>query len=300
MRTAISAGVLVLILSGGITMGTATAAAAVTQADCDSGGLIGGLCRAVGTVGDVVNGLTGAVVPPAPDRDAPDVTQETTVDGAGDAPSSPAPDPGAATTDGAGAATTDGAGDDGLLPKALDDVCLPLVASPECTGPAAISAPEEPEKAEKTKGTEGTEEPARRSRPRPSRTGEPETAREEAAPLPAEPLRPPDSRTRINDMDQPVIPQPVPTIDAEAPQIDPLWPGTITQELHERMRELLAGKPPGEQTVTPTRSSDTLGTVLTTALLIAAILAVRLLYTRRTGEESMPLEPLRTGRHRTA
>ncbi|GAA4220445.1 hypothetical protein FHR32_006526 [Streptosporangium album] len=291
MRTAIFAGVLMLTLGGGITVVTATSAAAVTQADCDGGGLLGGitsgLCRAVGTVGDVVNGLTGTGASPGPDGGGPGTAQETTAD---DARPSSAPDTKAAT---------DGAGNDGLLPKTLDDVCLPLVASPECMGPSAISAPERTENAQET---EKAEEPATRSRPRPSRTAEPEPEpdRDKAAPLPTEPLRPPEPRTRTADMDDPVVPQPSPVIDAEAPRVDLLWPGTAMQEFQRRMQELLKGTPPGERAVTPTRSSDTLGTVLTTILLIAAILAVRVLYTRRTGEESIPLEPFKAGRHRTA
>ncbi|MFJ2032600.1 hypothetical protein [Streptosporangium sp. NPDC087985] len=289
MRTAISAGALALALSAGITMVTATAATATARADCDSGGLLGGitggLCRAVDTVGNVVNGLTGTVLPPAPKSDGLDAPKGTAGDGAGDPRPSPTPDTGAAATEGL------------LLPKVLDTVCLPLVASPECTGPSAISAPERPER---TESTERTAQPSTRPRPRLSRTGGPEPAREPTAPLPTEPLRPLETRTRTADTDEPVTPQPLLVIDAEAPRVDLLWPGAAMQEFQRRMQEFQRGTPPDRRTVTPARASDTLGTMFTAALLIAAILAVRVLYTRRTGEESMPFEPLRTGRHRTA
>ena len=48
---------------------------------------------------------------------------------------------------------------------------------------------------------------------------------------------------------------------------------------------------PTERPVTPSRSSDTASTVLSTVVLISAILAVRLLYSRRTVRESIPFEP---------
>ena len=89
-----------------------------------------------------------------------------------------------------------------------------------------------------------------------------------------------------------MISEPSPVVDAEAPRVELLWPGPLMQEFQRQM--------PDRRPLKPTQSSDALGTVLSTALLIAAILAVRLLYTRRTGEESMPFEPLRVGRHRVA
>ncbi|WP_433238421.1 hypothetical protein ACQPYK_30750 [Streptosporangium sp. CA-135522] len=274
MRKAISAGALALALSGGIPMVVATSAGATAQADCGNGGLLGGitggLCKAVGTVGTVVDGLADTVAPPAPRSGGSDAAGATAVNDTEEAA------PGAT-------APADEPAADSLLPKALDDVCVPLVASPECTSPSAISAPEE------------TEQPSTRSHPRPARTGKPKPAErngKKAAPLPTEPVRPPQNRTRTTDTDEPVIPQPSPVVDPEAPRVELLWPGPVMQEFQRRM--------PDERPVTPTRSSDTLGTALTTALLIVAILAVRVLYAKRAGEESMPFEPLRVGRHRTA
>ncbi|MEV4247149.1 hypothetical protein AB0J63_27500 [Streptosporangium canum] len=286
MRTTISAGVLALALGGGIPMIAATTASAAAQVDCDNNGLLGGitsgLCKAVGTVGDVVGGLTGHDASPAAEDDSgatgSGADEGASADDAGSSRSAPAPDT---------KATTEKPADGGLLPKVLDDVCLPLVASPECASPSAISAPEK------------TEQPPARSHPRPSRSGRPDSAGKKPVPLPTEPLRPPETRTPVTDVGEPVVPQPPPVIDAEAPRVELLWPRPGMEELQRRMRDL-QGRATGEGTVRPTRSSDTLGTVLTAGLLVVAILAVRLLYAKRGTEESMPFEPLRMGRQRTA
>ncbi|MER5320234.1 hypothetical protein [Streptosporangium roseum] len=287
MRTTISAGVLALALGGGIPMIAATTASAAAQVDCDNsgllGGITGGLCKAVGTVGDVVGGLTGTVAPPAAEDDGSGATgsgapEEAAADDAGAPRSAPAPDTRAATEEPA---------DGGLLPKVLDDVCLPLVASPECASPSAISAPEK------------TRQPPARSHPRPSRSGRPDSAGKKPVPLPTEPLRPPETRTRVTDAGEPVVPQPPPVIDAEAPRVELLWPRPGMEELQKRIQDF-QGRVTGGGTVTPTRSSGTLGTVLTAGLLVVAILAVRVLYAKRGEEESMPFEPIRMGRQRTA
>ncbi|MGV9776204.1 hypothetical protein [Streptosporangium sp. NPDC003464] len=295
MRTAISAGALALALSGGI---FTAAAASAAQPDCDNGGLLGGvtdgLCKAVDTVGDVVEGVTDAVAPPAAKKEdgapgaagASEETEEASVKSAEAPPPASAPSPSAPDT----RAAPEPPADDSLLPKALDDVCLPLVASPECTSPSAISAPEKPEK---------TEQPPARPSPRPSPSGRSEPAERKAVPLPVEPLRPPETRTRVPDVGEPVAPRPSPVVDAEAPRVELLWPRPAMQEFQRRVQELQTRRTDGRP-LRPTRSSDTLGTVLTTALLLAAILAVRLLYARRAEEESMPFEPLRMSRHRTA
>jgi hypothetical protein len=78
-------------------------------------------------------------------------------------------------------------------------------------------------------------------------------------------------------------------IDAEAPRLELLWPAPLMQELQRQMRN--------ERPVTPTKSSDTAGTVLTTVVLVGAILAVRLLYSRRRIKESIPFEPVPPGHH---
>nr|BFE80127.1 hypothetical protein GCM10020093_027280 [Planobispora longispora] len=106
-----------------------------------------------------------------------------------------------------------------------------------------------------------------------------------AAP-PSEPPHRPETRMHTTEVSDPVIPEPA-VVDIEAPRLDPLWPGPLLEEVQRRL--------PGRQTVTATRRSDPLGTALTTTLLVAAILAVRMMYAKRGTEESIPLEPVRVG-----
>ncbi|MFF5205465.1 hypothetical protein [Streptosporangium sp. NPDC000396] len=278
MRTAISAGALVLALGGALPVAAATSASAAARIDCGNGGLIGGLtgelCKAVTTVGDVVNQITGNTSATAADTHDSGGAPKTTADDPG-ARSAAAP-----SAEPSGEPAPEGAKDSGLLPTVLNDVCLSLVASPECPSPSATSTPEQ------------AAEPSPSPHPSPSRRNRHKPAERKTVPIAAEPVRPPETRTHTTDTDEPVIPQPPPAVDAEAPRVELLWPGPAVQEFQKRM--------PGRQAVTPTRSSDTLGTAFTAALLVVAILAVRVLYAKRTGEESMPFEPLRVGRHRMA
>lgn len=99
-----------------------------------------------------------------------------------------------------------------------------------------------------------------------------------------------DAGAPVASEPSPVVPSPV--VDAEAPRVELLWPAPLIQELQRQMSN--------ERPVTPSRSSDTVGTVLTTALLILAILAVRLLYSRRKVKESIPFEPVPPSHHRVA
>ncbi|MEU8385925.1 hypothetical protein [Streptosporangium sp. NPDC048865] len=118
-------------------------------------------------------------------------------------------------------------------------------------------------------------------------------------PVPAPTDRPPfpvplpETRTLTTDVGEPASPRPkAPVVDAEAPRVELLWPAPLMQELQRQM--------PDAQPVTPSRSSDTASTVLTTAVLVSAILAVRLLYSRRKIRESIPFEPAPPGHHRVA
>ncbi|MBG0816836.1 hypothetical protein [Planomonospora sp. ID82291] len=295
MRSAISAGALALALGSGIPV-VATASASVARpVDCPrGGGLLGGvtsgLCRTVDGVTDTVDGLTGSSLTPATGR--LDVTAEkalkpvgelvpTGPPGAGEGSSSSASPDGGGGAGGSGA--PGGKGGEGLLPETLSDVCLPLVDSPECTASAATSSvPDRPVRPSATPAPATTRAPGTR------RT---EDDREARIPVPPVSPRPPEPRTHTTEVRDPVLPERF-AVDAEAPRVDPLWPGPLTQELQQRM--------PGERTVTPTRSPDPLGTALTTVLLAAAVLAVRLVYVRRAEKGSIPFEPLRVGRHRVA
>ncbi len=322
MRTAISAGALALTLGGALPVVAPVSAGASTwMGDCEGtgllGGVTGGLCRAVGTVGSAVNGVAGA---PSP---SPGYTTESAMDGGKDgkdrknekdAKNGKGPDNTGGLNDAADKAGRAGKNDlggpleitapprgpdilatpetgetdggDDLLPKDFNDVCPPLTGSPECASSSAISTPDE------TTHPPASPSPRPSHRSRPTPTGDSQTA-----PLPREPLRPAETHEQHGtgetgkadggERDKDATSDEVPVIDAEAPRLELLWPAGPVMRKFQR-------------TVTPTRSPDPLGTALTAALLVAAILAVRVLYVRRIGEESMPLEPLRMRRHRTA
>ncbi|MER7130230.1 hypothetical protein [Streptosporangium saharense] len=179
---------------------------------------------------------------------------------------------------------------DATPPQSPGNACSPLADSPGCAGTSANAAPKE------------NATPQTSPSPTPSSDGGAVPAEETARWLPEEPVRPaqPRRRATVSDggtggggdradrrpesSDSETRP---PVVDAEAPRLDLLWPaGPVMRKL--------------QRAVTPTRAPDPLGTAFTTALLVAAILAVRLLYVRRISERSIPLEPLRMKRHRTA
>jgi hypothetical protein len=288
MRSAISAGALALALGGGIPVVAAASGTVARAADCpQGGGLLGGvtsgLCQTVDGVTDAVDGLTGS--PLAPVTGQLDATAEKALKPVDEL----APTERARADEGSSSAPPDasgdarGKGDEGLLPEVLGEVCLPLVDSPECAASAATTSV--PDRAGRPTATPA---PAKSRKPDKPRQGDGEEA---GIPLQSASPRPPETRTHTTEVRDPGLPEPF-AVDAEAPRVDPLWPGPLTQELQQRM--------PGERAVTPTRSSDPLGTALTAALLAAAVLAVRLVYARRAEEESIPFEPFRVGRHRVA
>ncbi|MFF4992850.1 hypothetical protein ACFY19_37160 [Streptosporangium saharense] len=179
---------------------------------------------------------------------------------------------------------------DAAPPQSPGNACSPLADSPGCAGTSANAAPKE------------SATPQASPSPTPSHDGGAVPAEESARWLTDEPVRPAQSRRRAVETDERgdgggdraegrqessgSENQP-PVVDAEAPRLDLLWPaGPVMRKL--------------QRTVTPTRSPDPLGTAFTMTLLVAAILAVRLLYVRRISEKSIPLEPLRMKRHRTA
>ncbi|MGV9600496.1 hypothetical protein ACWDR1_27930 [Streptosporangium sandarakinum] len=313
MRTAISAGALVLALIGALLLAAAAPAGAVAwpaQPGCERrgplGGVTGGLCDTLGTVGDTagkaVDGVGKAVdgvvdgVAETVDTGRFGVTAETTT-GTGDSRLGVEADVGVTTGTGAetSGATSRSAGPgedpsapgDGAAgpataaPRASTGACAPA-ASPGCADPAERSVRKPPSSEAR---------PTARPLPRPSRSGEPEQAVRRDAP--SGPVRPTAAPPVHDTGSGPVTAEPSPPVaDPEAPRVELLWPGAGMRELRDRM--------PADRPVRPTRSSDPAGTALTIVLLVVAILAVRLLYVRRGGGESMPFEPLRLGRHRTA
>ncbi|MFF0311597.1 hypothetical protein ACFYSC_29530 [Streptosporangium sp. NPDC004379] len=331
MRTAISAGALVLALIGAVPLAAAAPAGAAVwpaQPGCEHrgplGGVTGGLCETLGTVGDTVGRTVdgvgeavdgvGETVGGAVDRPGETVdtgrfgvTAETTTgtgSGTGDTglgvevgvttgTRTTGPDTGAGTKTSDAAPRSAGPGDDSSPPG--DGAAGPATAAPRASaGPCApaVSSPcaEEAERSGR-KPPLGKVPPTARPLPRPSRSDEPEQAvRRDTSYGPPRP----EATPPVRDTDAgPVTAEPSPPVaDPEAPRVELLWPGAGMHELRDRM--------PTDRPVRPTRSSDPAGTALTTVLLVVAILAVRLLYVRRGGRESMPFEPLRLGRHRTA
>ncbi|MBB5135868.1 hypothetical protein HNP84_005612 [Thermocatellispora tengchongensis] len=290
-----SAGALALAIGGSTLVTAPAASAAVPVLDCDRGsgsglvsGLASGVCDLVGEVTDAVDGLTGGALGPV--TEPLDRTAETVLGGGDDSST------GTGTTGDLGKDTGKGEADKGgpaeretatptpsaesshgLLPKGLDEVCVPLVASPKCAEAEATSPPDK----------------------RPTPTPEPDRRRESrrtAAPLPIEPPRPPERGPRqvtAQDTEQTLTPDPLP-IDLDEPRVDLLWP--LTERLPVPMRV----RP---EELKPQRRSDTAGTALTAVLLLSAILAARIGYARRGRQEpSIPFEPVRSrsGRHRLA
>ncbi|SDH87634.1 hypothetical protein SAMN05421505_12521 [Sinosporangium album] len=87
-----------------------------------------------------------------------------------------------------------------------------------------------------------------------------------------------------------------PRVDVETARVPLVWPVPL--------QELLNDKVSGEKVVTPSaRKPDALGTSLTMALLLSALLATRFVYAKRQQprKETIPFEPVRPrGRHRLA
>lgn len=293
MRTAISAGALALTLGGALVVAAAPVDAAVNAAGrtggCGGGGLLGevtgGLCKAVGTVNEVVGGLTGLTgaqtssappvtpPPPAQPATAPALPTGDPGPGTGTLPDTPAPP---ATTTEITVMEPEGE----PTPTVQDKSCAPRPEAPGCAPPSPPPAPPR-HRGQARPPAPLRPAPPRRSTPRFPGEGEP------AIPLRERP-RPPSPRPLVKDeRREPAVRDLPPVIDAEAPRLELLWPtGPVMRRF--------------QRAVTPTRSPDPLGTALTATLLAGAVLTVRVLYVRRAAERSMPLEPLRARRHRTA
>ncbi|ETK38062.1 hypothetical protein [Microbispora sp. ATCC PTA-5024] len=329
--SAISAGALAIALGGGLPLAFAAPAHAL---DCTNGGglvsgVTSGLCSVVDGVGGVVDGVTdaadkatgGATQPVTKAVDdavstttgaagsavddvghAVDDTVNTTVDDVGKAATGAVGAVGQ-TVDGAvqhtGTAVNDGAGSvggavdhtvetvkgvtgagtpsagptarltDGLT-KTIRDSCLPLVGGGCAPGAEG--------------GKPGSVAP---ERPRPS-----------AGVLPREPYHP---------LRPSYVPAGGVSADGDVARVHPdrdgliplLWPG---QRIPDLIGDLRGGP------VRPHKSYDGVGTALTAALLLSAVLATRVVSARRARaeqQESIPFEgglrmPGRSGRHRLA
>ncbi|GII93840.1 hypothetical protein [Sinosporangium siamense] len=297
--SAISAGALALALGGLPVVGAAPAQAAVPGLGtarapaCEkSGGLLsgltGGICDIVNDVTDVVDELTGSSLNPVTGT----VTDTTTnvLNGVGGAPQAPpapalpAPEPpgkpGPAPS--ARPAPTDGArpGEDGA-PAARDTHCR---AGRVC------------ESADSAAAQNGPEAPPPPARPRPPRE-RPERRAHKPAPKTHAPYIP---ERRVHSYGSSPIdgaatgpgkPRKGTSVDVDRMGVTLMWHPDILST------------PLGPGLVRPrARQSDALGTTLTMALLLSAIIATRFVYAkRRGGRESIPFEPLRPGgQHRLA
>ncbi|MGJ6961826.1 hypothetical protein ACSDR0_07910 [Streptosporangium sp. G11] len=325
MRTAMAAGVLALALGGGIPaiaivpVSAARASAVTLMDDCDHGGLLGtvtgGVCR---VVDDVVHGLGNGVSPssPAPPRSGERAENTETAETSTDVQETPAeaetPAPAASASkhpSGKRPPATHGNGrgkssDDPQTPRPAGstDACGSAATSSACADSSVAPLVEEPEMTEETARPEAspspTPSPSATPSASPSRREDVAPARKSPVPVPTDRLppletSPPDTGMLTTDVGEPASsPSPSPVVDAEAPRVELLWPAPVMQELQRQM--------PSERPVTPSRSSDTASTVLSTVVLVSAILAVRLLYSRRTVRESIPFDPAPPGHHRVA
>ncbi|GAA4200939.1 hypothetical protein GCM10022252_54910 [Streptosporangium oxazolinicum] len=326
-----AAGVLALALGGGIPAVAIVPASAVRASavprmdDCDHGGLLGtvtgGVCRVVdglgSGVGDVVHGLEDTVSPPSPaplpsggDSAGGGAETSTDVGETHDRPETPAPvvsisehppqkrppvakDPKEREKEPSG-------GPQAPRPRGTDDACRSAATSPGCADSSVTTLVEDPKESASPTAppspSPASPSPSATPSASPSRPEGAAPARKSPVPVPTGRALPetslPDTGTPTTDVGEPVTPEPSPVVDAEAPRVELLWPAPVMEELQRQM--------PGEQPVTPSRSSDTASTVLTTAVLISAILAVRLLYSRRKIRESIPFDPVPPGHHRVA
>ncbi|MGV9307307.1 MULTISPECIES: hypothetical protein [unclassified Nonomuraea] len=288
-RTTVSAGLLALALAA-LPIGAGSAQAQAR--DCERGGgllsgVTSGVCDLVDGVTDVVDGVTGNSLSPV--TETVDRTTDTVLAPVGEvAPTAkPAPtstrSPGTPREEPGGQPT--GRGDD-LVSSTLEEVCLPVLA---CEGEGVLSPVERP-------ATEppASAEPAASPSPSPSAT--PARRRKDAVTPPTEATVPPMSRPQLRTTREVVPPEPAP-VDPDDPRVELLWPGPFSEKLSDRI---------GGQVVRPSEpESDVLGTTLTAVLLASAVLAARVMQSRRGREErpeSIPFEPMRVGggRHRLA
>jgi hypothetical protein len=305
--SAISVSALALALGGGISLLTTTAAdAAVPVRDCGGGAgplstVTNGVCQVVagvtgtvaGTVQDTVTPVTDSLngTSRAPVADPPGDTVGSTVgDSVGGAVGNTV---GNTVKEAAKVASTPSAVATGSprLRSVLDQACLPLVGTCKAKGGAGPAAG----------GGSGGHAPQRPSGHDAGTAGTPPAPRRPAMERPStsEGLLPADGGTPGSGASPAdgLAGHARPRADPEQLRLPPLlWPGPSLPVLTEHMRA---------ERVRPKKADDDLlGTCLTAALLLSAVLATRVVSTRRAREErpeTIPLEPLRPrGRHRLA
>ncbi|MEU8197810.1 hypothetical protein AB0C10_28925 [Microbispora amethystogenes] len=328
--SAISAGALAIALGGGLPL-----AASPAWADCTTGGglvsgLTGGVCNLVDGVSRVADGVTdvadkatgGATKPVTQAVDdtvqtvtgaagtavddigkTVDDTVKDTVKTAGGAAGAASDAVGSAGSGVTGGVTGGGSGgsSSGSAPapvqdltdelnQTIQDTCLPLVAGERCADGGETGA--------------GDDENGRKRRPAGTagRSARPKASHAPEGALPTEPYRPGPA---VEGGRTPVTPS-RPVVDPDADGLIPLlWPGQKMPEMPWL---------PGRVTGAPLRDQrpyDAVGTALTAALLLSAVLATRVVSARRARagqqepQESIPFEgglrlPDRSGRHRLA
>ncbi|MGS2644750.1 hypothetical protein [Streptosporangium sp. LJ11] len=325
MRTAMAAGVLALALGGGIPavavvpVSAARASAVAWLDDCDHEGLLGTVTgRVCQAVDGVVDGLTEGISPPAPSsapsggdatrgnaENNPENGRENNAETPAETESpAPAPSP-TRTSSGRRPSTVkeeerSSGGTQAPRTQAPADACGAAASAKCADSPVAplLEESQEPGTSE-TPWARASPSPSPSATPSasPSRDQDAAPARKSPVPVPTDrppfPRTPlPDTRTLTTEVGEPAAPRPSPVVDAEAPRVELLWPAPLMEKLQRQM--------PDGHPVTPSRSSDTASTVLTTTVLVSAILAVRLLYSRRRVRESIPFEPAPPGHHRVA
>ncbi|MGW4644824.1 hypothetical protein ACWEN6_40405 [Sphaerisporangium sp. NPDC004334] len=195
-----------------------------------------------------------------------------------------------------------GSGDDDLLGVPIDTDCLPLVGSADCGEEGAPSASKPPTGTDTDRSTPSAAPPAT---PRGGdddgddhgggggkdrSPGEPPTGQQGPPQIVDRPGPPVDRATPAARASRP------PSADVESPPLVPLWPGLP-------LPSLLGD--PRARTAVPERPYDVVGTALTAVLLASAILAARIVQSRRDSDapRSMPFEGMShpdNGRHRLA
>ncbi|MEO3862015.1 hypothetical protein [Acrocarpospora sp. B8E8] len=281
--SAISAGALALALGGGIPL---LAAGSARAADCNSQGPLSGvansLCQVVDGVTDVVDGVTGGTLSTV--TDTLDSTVSGVTNGAGNAgrtvSASPAPTPSGGSPESSTPSTPPS--HSGGLGETVRAVCLPLLAGPECD-----------------------EKPSTQPRPRASKSPKPRPTASESdsggGTLPTDPPKPPENRPQfLEDGDGDPVPSGEPDGDGmviriEDAEVPLLWPGQLVPALTGETRGASAR---------PRQPYDPVGTALTAVLLLSAVLATRVVASRRAREkkdepDGLPLSglPMTTGRH---
>ncbi|MEU8037658.1 hypothetical protein [Streptosporangium sp. NPDC049078] len=324
MRAAMAAGVLALALGGGVPasviapVSAARASAVPRVDDCDHTGplgpVTGGVCRVVdgvtkkveSGVGDVVHDLEKGVDDlgsRVEDAVSPSSREDSGRSDAGTNAPAPAASASKSPPDRPSTAQEkkEPSGDARTPRPQGTDACRSAAASTGCAETSATTSAGEPDQDTSSK-VSPTPTPSASTSPTPSESPSPHEdaapARKSPVPVPTDRAVPetetfsPDVGRPATDVGGPMVPRPSPVVDAEAPRVELLWPAPVMEKLQRQM--------PGERPVKPSRSSDTASTVLSTAVLVAAILAVRLLYSRRRFRESIPFEPAPPGRQRVA